>query len=209
MVVHISRIRKDPDERRTELIDAALELFSSAGYEKTTVTDIVKKAGVAKGTFFYYFPTKEAVLETIISRWASEICTSFKLKSRYFSALDKLQFFIEQMLQLSQIDTLCDTLLTENQFNLMQKLYQEHVENVFNPLLADMLQQGNQEGAMHVELVNETIAFFWSTIDCLWEAEYFREPSEVFHSKVKVAESIIEHIFGIEAGALKISIAQL
>ena len=77
-MVNITRIRKEPDVRRTELIDAALELFSSVGYEKTTVTDIVKKVGVAKGTFFYYFPTKEAVLETIIHCWASELGTYFK-----------------------------------------------------------------------------------------------------------------------------------
>lgn len=192
-----------------ELIDAALELFSSAGYEKTTVTDITRNVGVAKGTFFYYFPTKEAVLEAISYRWACEQGTYFKEHSRHFSALDKLQFFIDQMLAPSQIDTLCDVLFAEEQLSLLYKLWQQQIEKVFNPMFADILLQGNQEGTMHVEFINETIAFFWMTLDCLWEADYCMEPPESFRNKVKIAESIMERIFEIEKGALKISLAHL
>lgn len=204
------RIRKDPEVRQTELIDAALELFSSAGYEKTMIIDIVKKAGVAKGTFFYYFPTKEAILETICTRWATELATSYKLKSSRFSAaLDKLQVFIEQLFLPSQFDILFDKLLAENQFNLLCKLWQQQLENVFNPLLADIIQQGNQERTMHVDFINETVAFFWSTLDCLWEAAYYnKEPSEVLVNKINVAESILERILGIEEDSLELSITQ-
>lgn len=207
-MVTITRIRKDPEVRQKELIDAALELFSSDGYEKTMIIDIVKKAGVAKGTFFYYFPTKEAVLEAICTRWASEVATSFKVKNRQFSALNKLGFFIEQLLLPSQIDTLYDRLSAENQFNLLCRLWQQQLESVFNPLLADMIQQGNQEGTMRVDFINETVAFFWSTLDCLWEAAYYKEPSEVLINKINVAESILERILGIKEGALELSITQ-
>lgn len=91
----------------------------------------------------------------------------------------------------------------------LHKLWQQQIESVFNPLLADVLEQGNQERTMHVSFINETLAFFWNTLDCLWEADYFKEPSEVVKTKVKVAESILERIFGIKDGSLKISIAQL
>jgi AcrR family transcriptional regulator len=42
---------KDPETRRGELIDAAEELFLASGYEDTAVSDIVRKIGVAQGTF--------------------------------------------------------------------------------------------------------------------------------------------------------------
>lgn len=48
---------------RQAITDAALKLFSEQGYEATKVEDIAKLAGVSKGTFFNYFPTKEAVIE--------------------------------------------------------------------------------------------------------------------------------------------------
>ena len=48
--------------RRDGLYDAAVTLFREQGYEHTTVDQIARRAGVAKGTFFNYFPTKDAVL---------------------------------------------------------------------------------------------------------------------------------------------------
>lgn len=57
------RITKDRETRRAELIEAATELFLERGYEPTMVSDIVKHVGVAQGTFYYYFKTKEAVLD--------------------------------------------------------------------------------------------------------------------------------------------------
>ncbi len=47
------------------IFQAALGLFTTQGYEATTVEQIAKAAGVAKGTFFTHFPSKEAVLDHI------------------------------------------------------------------------------------------------------------------------------------------------
>lgn len=204
----MTRTRKDPEVRQTELMDAALELFCSVGYEKTMVIDIVKKAGVAKGTFFYYFPTKEAVLEAICTRGATELATSFQLQNRQLTALNKLQAFILQLSAPSQIDTLIDILWNEKQINFVYTIWQQHVENIFNPLLIDIINQGNQEGTMHVNCIKETVAFFWSTLDCLWEAGYSNEPYEILINKSKIAESILERILGVEENSLKVSIFQ-
>lgn len=49
-------------EKRERLLSASLQLFHEKGYERTKVSEITRAAGVAKGTFFNYFPTKERVL---------------------------------------------------------------------------------------------------------------------------------------------------
>ncbi len=49
-------------ERRERLYQAAVSLFREQGYEETTVDQITRRAGLAKGTFFNYFTTKDAVL---------------------------------------------------------------------------------------------------------------------------------------------------
>ena len=51
--------RADTQQR---LYETALHLFATQGYEATTVESIAKAAGVAKGTFFVHFPSKQAVL---------------------------------------------------------------------------------------------------------------------------------------------------
>ncbi len=49
-------------ERRDRLYEAALALFREQGYEQTTVDQIARRAGLAKGTFFNYFATKDVIL---------------------------------------------------------------------------------------------------------------------------------------------------
>ncbi len=55
-------------ERRERLYEAAVTLFRTQGYETTTVDQITRRAGLAKGTFFNYFPTKDSVLRYMGSR---------------------------------------------------------------------------------------------------------------------------------------------
>ncbi len=56
------RVAKSPDERRREILDAATALFRDRGFDTTTVQAIAASAGVAAGTVYLYFPSKEAIL---------------------------------------------------------------------------------------------------------------------------------------------------
>src|SRR5690606_33177563 len=53
-------------ETRARLFAAAAELFDAQGYHQTTVDQIVKRANVAKGTFFLHFATKDAVIAELL-----------------------------------------------------------------------------------------------------------------------------------------------
>lgn len=54
------------DDTRKRLFAAASELFATRGYHATTVDAIAKRAGVAKGTFFVHFATKDAVITELV-----------------------------------------------------------------------------------------------------------------------------------------------
>ncbi len=56
------RVTKAPDERRREILEAATQLFRERGFDVATVQAIAAKAGVAAGTVYLYFPSKEAIL---------------------------------------------------------------------------------------------------------------------------------------------------
>ena len=53
-------------ERKQQLVDAAAELFAANGYAATRIQDICRRAGVAKGLFYWYFPTKQALFAELV-----------------------------------------------------------------------------------------------------------------------------------------------
>ncbi len=77
-----SRRERKKQETRQNLLESAWQLFQDKGYEHTTVEDITEVADVAKGTFFNYFETREAMLSEIAS-WRIAM-----LRSRVFTAED-------------------------------------------------------------------------------------------------------------------------
>ena len=62
------RVVKEAAERRNEILDAAEELFVTRGYDKTSTGDILDKVGIARGTLYYHFKSKEEILNAMIER---------------------------------------------------------------------------------------------------------------------------------------------
>ncbi len=54
------------NERKLQLLEAAQELFAANGYHSTRIADICARAGVAKGLFYWYFPTKESLFGELV-----------------------------------------------------------------------------------------------------------------------------------------------
>ena len=54
------------EKRKQELLTIAYRMFITRGYENTSVDDIIEEAGIAKGTYYYYFESKEQMLEEVI-----------------------------------------------------------------------------------------------------------------------------------------------
>jgi len=91
---------KTKEERRNEIIETAGKLFEEKGYEQTQVQDIVNEIGVAKGLFYYYFKSKDEVMEELADRYADEIIDAVnKLIDKDISTFDKInrifQIFID------------------------------------------------------------------------------------------------------------------
>lgn len=63
--MHKKRTVKSADQRRAELLEAALALFDRKGFDATTVQDIAKTAGMAPGTVYLYFESKEHILREL------------------------------------------------------------------------------------------------------------------------------------------------
>jgi AcrR family transcriptional regulator len=66
------RVVKHPDIRRAELLDRAAGLFVRDGYDNVSLNDLIADAGVSKGAFYHWFPSKDALITALAERSARE-----------------------------------------------------------------------------------------------------------------------------------------
>ncbi|MCS7170112.1 MAG: TetR/AcrR family transcriptional regulator, partial [Candidatus Kapabacteria bacterium] len=81
--------RNDRDAKRHRLLEAAAELFAHKGYHATRVGEIAQQAGVAKGTVYEYFATKEELFYALLDHWLTQF--ESELSERLASEPDPLQ----------------------------------------------------------------------------------------------------------------------
>lgn len=62
----MARTPKGVEDRRDQIIDAAMRVFAQKGFERATNKDIAREAGITPGLIYYYFESKEDLLKTII-----------------------------------------------------------------------------------------------------------------------------------------------
>lgn len=93
----MTRVTKAPDVRRAELIEIAQKLFGGKGYNETSVSDIVREAGVAQGTFYWYFKSKEEILDAAAESLAEQIFGDIgkALDNPGLGALEKINAMFE------------------------------------------------------------------------------------------------------------------
>jgi len=65
---HASKRDEHAADRRNQLIDTALVIFSKKGFDKTSVRELSQAAGVAQGLLYHYFPSKDKLLEAVVER---------------------------------------------------------------------------------------------------------------------------------------------
>jgi TetR/AcrR family transcriptional regulator, cholesterol catabolism regulator len=69
-IARMPRVVKHPDVRRAELLDRATGLFLQHGYENVSLNDLIADAGVSKGAFYHWFPSKDALVAALAERSA-------------------------------------------------------------------------------------------------------------------------------------------
>ena len=151
----MARILREEEHtaKRNEILDAALQLVYSKGYEKMTIQDILDQLKISKGAFYHYFESKAAVLQALIERMVVEQMEPLLLsivQDPHLTALEKLQGYFDTavswktakkdlMLQLTKVWYSDENALARQK---MMGLMVKHV----TPLFMQIIHQGTQEG---------------------------------------------------------------
>ena len=72
------RVVKEAEERRNEILDVAQRLFTTKGFDNTSTNDILNEIGIARGTLYYHFKSKEEILDAMIDRTTKQLVDKAK-----------------------------------------------------------------------------------------------------------------------------------
>lgn len=66
------------EETRSRILDSAIKLFATRGYNKASVDDICAEAGISKGAFYHHFESKQALFAALLDSWLQAIDTAIE-----------------------------------------------------------------------------------------------------------------------------------
>jgi len=150
-----TRVVKNADDRRSELLDVALHLFLTRGYERVAVQDITDAAQVAKGTFYHYFTSKADLLAQVSERQVGALLAAAErlLDDTPGDAAARFRAVVTMMWgwkrdNLEFAETYSRVLYADENQALRLKL--QGARSAFVPLLTGIVAQGRAEGSFAV-----------------------------------------------------------
>jgi AcrR family transcriptional regulator len=159
--------------RRDEILDAAQALIYSKGYDQMTVQDILDSVQIAKGTFYHYFDSKQALLEAMIDHLMAQMekIVAPIINDSSLPALEKLQRFASTLDRWKTAQKTFLLAMLRVWYTDDNALVREKVRLIgtrrFVPLIARIIQQGIEEGSIHTPYPDETAEIFFSMVQAL------------------------------------------
>lgn len=170
----------NPDVKN-RIVDSAWKLFHEKGYDNTTVDDIIKLSETSKGTYYYYFDSKDALLSTlsdILDHKYEELEAEMDSEGNRFDLLMTLSSRVHAMMEES-IDSELIASLYSSQLITKGKRFLLDQNRTYYQLVKKLAEQGQQRGEIIKEVTPEEFSGIYSLCEravvyewCLDKASY-------------------------------------
>lgn len=189
---------------KRRIVDAAWKLFYEKGYDDTTVEDIIKLSETSKGSFYYYFGSKDSLLDTlstILDEYYSELEKELEEDMNSFDKLMYLNYkahlYMENKIEVSLLASMYSTqLIAKGNRNLLDQ------NRTYYRLISKIVEEGHKRNQINREKSIYEITKYYSICEralvsdwCLNRgdyslAEYSKEymPILMEHFRVKEAQ---------------------
>ena len=207
------RIVKEAAERKNEILDAAAELFAAKGYEETSTGDILDRVGIARGTLYYHFKSKEDILDALIDRVNGMLISRAK-EAAADQSLPVVERLISTVMCLN-VDSAETTISHEvleqvhkPQNALMHQKMQQSLLDGVVPVLTGLVEEGNAGGVFHVKYPRETTEMLVLYPVTVFD-ECFPQTPEQLANRVQAFIHNTEKLLGAGEGSMAAPMARL
>ena len=198
----MTRTHRPTAQRREEILDAAHTLFTTKGFQPTTMEDILKVVGIAKGTLYYHFPSKEQILRALVLRIVGQVeQRAREVADSSAPAVDKLVTIMAAMRGEAAQTELVEQFHAPGNAEFHLLSITAMIEHL-TPVLADVVAQGVNEGIFTTDRPHDAVELLLSASGILLDHEIMEpSPDELARRR----ESLIwasETLLGARPGSL-------
>ena len=190
------RVMKKGERRKRELLQIAYEMFITRGYENTSVDEIIEKAQIAKGTFYYYFPSKEQLLEDVIEMMIeAEAEAAGQILGTDLPVPLKIVGILTSLKPVDAEQPIKDALFQPENVLMHNKVRKKLIEAI-TPLLAEVVKEGVAQGIFACDNIPERVRMLLLISDATFNEGAFTERD------ISVFIDMTEKLLGAEKGTM-------
>ncbi len=189
-------------DKRTLILNTMRELFKEGSAGTASVNDIAKRAGIAKGGLYYYFHSKEEVMDALIEEEYKLIIQNCDkiIKSSSLSAIDQLALLLNTY-RSSYMDPSLDEYLHMPQ---NAALHQKSLANILyslSPIISHIIQLGVSEGTFHCDYPDEYAEIILTVFSFLLDPGIFNWTRKQYQEKLVALADILERSLQVPKGS--------
>ena len=198
------RVVKKAEERRNEILDAADELFGQKGFDGTSTNDILEKVGIARGTLYHHFKSKEDIMDALIDRYNVRL-----LDGAREIAADKSIPVVERIIRVVMALNLSGGSSKEimehihkPQNALMHQKIQKVIINGVPPILTEIIREGIEQGLFSTPFPYECMEMVVIYANTVFDDDMVPMTNEKRVSRMLAFVCNVERLLGAESGSL-------
>jgi AcrR family transcriptional regulator len=196
-------------KRRNTILNEAEKLFIEEGFEKTTVKDIAEHAGVAKGTFYYYFDTKEDIISSLLEKRykKTEKKARYVLENENMSSLEKLEKIILRLIFSRRGNfKVYEFFKIDENAKFMNERNKEFW-NKFMPIFTKIVKEGVERGEFETDYPEEVTEILFMGIDNFLHRHYAKfTTEEMYIDKFAAVEELLNRTLKVQSRKVDLSL---
>ena len=187
---------KKGERRKQELLKIAHRMFIEKGYENTSIDEIIAEAGIAKGTYYYYFESKEATLEAVIDMMIEEeVGRAREVLASSLPVPRKLVSVIYSLRPAQDEQVIAKALDAKENIVMHEKANRRIVEEAV-PLLTEVVREGISQGIFNCTNIEERVKMLLIISQHVFDDGVFTDRD------VEVYVDMVEQTLGAKRGTM-------
>lgn len=155
-----ARISKEPEVRRQEILDTAMEVFMEKGYEAATMRDIAAAMQVVPGLCYRYFESKQVLYDTVIQQYVSDITAPMiRILEEQEESIEEFLDKLERLFLSTDGKEKYHHFFHKKENHNLQMLLSVRLCETIEPYMESKLQRMNERGLTKVDNIALTASY--------------------------------------------------